>query len=299
MNKSYLKSIHYKIGDKIYKLLNYRNHNNILLYGNKSCGKTYLILSLLNDLSIYDFKEENNDDYYVKIYSNHYYFDCKILYNKINFINYIKEIIQSYDYYNDKIKYIVIDSYELLSDNLQDCLKVIMEKSFETTRFIFITNTISKVNKAIQSRSMLIKIPEPTINDKFIYMKKNNYIHNNDFLLYEDCKKYKLIVLLNKTSKYKCKLSYYSDMIINILQNKFNLRCINKIKLLSCEIKSIDIPITELLKVLLNKLIKISNNYSEIIKIISNYQHNLIFSYREIIYIESLIINLHKVINNI
>ena len=90
-------------------------------------------------------------------------------------------------------KYIVIDSYESTSENLQDCLKVIMEKSFITTKFIIITNRISKVNEAIKSRCMLIRIPIPTVNDKFCYLKTNFKMnHKNDLLLYEDCKKYNL-----------------------------------------------------------------------------------------------------------
>ena len=300
LNKSYINTIHYKIGDKIFNLFKYKNHNNILIYGNKSSGKTTLIKSLLKTLSNNDYQEIKNENYHVIIDSNYYYFNCNTIYNRVKYIDYIKEIINSYDYFNDKMKYIVIDSYESTSENLQDCLKVIMEKSFITTKFIIITNRISKVNEAIKSRCMLIRIPIPTVNDKFCYLKTNFKMnHKNDLLLYEDCKKYNLFTLLMNRKNHTNKLQEYSNKIMDILRKEINLSLINKIKILSCEIKSINLPINELFNYLLNDLLKISNHTYEIIQLISEYEHSLSFSYREIIYIESFIINIYKVINNI
>jgi|TARA_Y100000389_G_C17439124_1_gene507480 replication factor C subunit 3/5 len=301
--ESYLDTIHYKIGDKIFNLLKYKNHNNILIYGKTKCGKTTLIKSLIKTIIKSDYQEIKNENYSVKIYSNYYYFNCNTIYSKVYFINYIKEIIKSYDHFNDKIKYIVIDSYESISDNLQDCLKVIMEKSFSTTRFIIITNRLSKVNEAIKSRCMCIKIPIPTVFDKFCYLKNIKKDDINDFLFYEDCKKYNLSTLLINKKYHNNKIQEYSNKIIEFLQKEMNLELINEIKILSCEIKSINLPLNELLKNIINDLTNnaqyLTNNSYKIIRIISEYEHSLSFAYREIIFIESLIINLYKVINNI
>ena len=77
-----------------------------------------------------------------------------------------------------------------------------------------------------------------------------------------------------------------------------NLSLLKKIRNISCEVKSIDIPINQLLIKILDQLFEHNLFNKDIIKIISEYEHSLQFSYREIIYIESLIINLYKVINH-
>ena len=74
---------------------------------------------------------------------------------------------------------------------------------------------------------------------------------------------------------------------------------IQKIKSLSCEIKEINIPIKQIFTSLVCSLSYNTEIMIKIIKIISEYEYNSHFSYRDIIYIESLIINLYKVINDI
>ena len=53
---NYQKSINYKIGNNLYELFTYPNHNHILLYGISETGKTYLIRSLLFNDNIIDVK---------------------------------------------------------------------------------------------------------------------------------------------------------------------------------------------------------------------------------------------------
>ena len=296
LRKSYIDTIHYKIGDKLFNLLQFKNHNSIIIHGISKSGKTTLIKSILNDLSNKT-QVKKNIDYHVTIYSNFYYFNSNTIFHKLRFIQYIKDIIGSYDYYNNKIKYIVIDNYENISEYIQNCLKVVIEKSYLTTKFIFITNNLSKIIPAIKSRCISVRLPSPTIYDKMIYLKYKKKNTINDFLLYEKCKKNDLFTLLTKNYN-NDKLKEYTDIIILFFKSKMNLSLLKKIRNISCEVKSIDIPINQLLIKILDQLFEHNLFNKDIIKIISEYEHSLQFSYREIIYIESLILNLYKVINH-
>ena len=287
----YLNSINYKIGNNLYELLTYPNHNNILLYGVSGTGKTYLIRSLLFsdniiDVKIYHFK--------IEISRSNYYIDCNTITNKNDFINFIKDVTIKKDH-NEINKYMVLDNYQSVNENIQNSLKVIIEKSYLTTKFIFITNNLSKVIKAVQSRFQAIRFPSLKTYDKYIYIK-NNY---NETITYDDCKNVSLKNLIYYHDKKYDKLSYFINKIKEILSSKMSFETIQKIKSLSCEIKEINIPIKQIFTSLVCSLSYNTEIMIKIIKIISEYEYNSHFSYRDIIYIESLIINLYKVINDI
>ena len=287
----YLNSINYKIGNNLYELLTYPNHNNILLYGVSGTGKTYLIRSLLFsdniiDVKIYHFK--------IEISRSNYYIDCNTITNKNDFINFIKDVTIKKDH-NEINKYMVLDNYQSVNENIQNSLKVIIEKSYLTTKFIFITNNLSKVIKAVQSRFQAIRFPSLKTYDKYIYIK-NNY---NQTIRYDDCKNVSLKNLIYYHDKKYDKLSYFINKIKEILSSKMSFETIKKIKSLSCEIKEINIPIKQIFTSLVCSLSYNTEIMIKIIKVISEYEYNSHFSYRDIIYIESLIINLYKVINDI
>ena len=287
----YLNSINYKIGNNLYELLTYPNHNNILLYGVSGTGKTYLIRSLLFsdniiDVKIYHFK--------IEISRSNYYIDCNTITNKNDFINFIKDVTIKKDH-NEINKYMVLDNYQSVNENIQNSLKVIIEKSYLTTKFIFITNNLSKVIKAVQSRFQAIRFPSLKTYDKYIYIK-NNY---NETITYDDCKNVSLKNLIYYHDKKYDKLSYFINKIKEILSSKMSFETIQKIKSLSCEIKEINIPIKQIFTSLVCSLSYNTEIMIKIIKVISEYEYNSHFSYRDIIYIESLIINLYKVINDI
>ena len=45
---SHLDTIHYKIGEKIYNLIQYKDHNHLLIYGKEKVGKSFLINTIFN-----------------------------------------------------------------------------------------------------------------------------------------------------------------------------------------------------------------------------------------------------------
>ena len=81
-NKDFLSLVHYKLGYKLYDIINHKDHPNLILSGISKSGKTLLLKTVLND--IYDInKSLRIDILYDNIYyekSNiHFYFDMKLI----------------------------------------------------------------------------------------------------------------------------------------------------------------------------------------------------------------------------
>ena len=55
------------------------------------------------------------NDFNVSLNNNYYYFNCKTIKNKLMFLNYFKELINTYDHYNGSVKYIILDQFEYVN----------------------------------------------------------------------------------------------------------------------------------------------------------------------------------------
>ena len=254
---NYINHINYKEGNIIYNLLKNKNHNNLVLQGLKNTGKKSLIKCIFNDLNIrfYEFNKNHFKD----------------------IIDEIKKITHSYDYYKMDLKYILINDFESMKNVEQNKLKIIIEKSYISSRFIIITNNLTKIIHPIQSRCIIIRISKK--NENMIKItEKWNKINNDDN---------------GDNSKYKEKL-------IKILFEIFSKFSLKKIKQFSLKIKEINIDITEFLKLILDEIIKrySENIIKKCIKEISNYEYLIQKSYIDVIYLESLFIRLYYNINN-
>lgn len=253
---NYINHINYKEGGIIYNLLKNKNHNNIVLQGLKNTGKKSLIKCILNDLNI-KFYEFNKNQFK-------------------EIIDDIKKITSSYDYYKMGLKYILINGFESMKNVEQNKLKIIIEKSYISSRFIIITNNLTKIIHPIQSRCVIIRISKK--NENMINItNKWNKINDDD----------------NHDSKYKGKL-------IKILFDIFKNFSLKKIKQFSLKIKEINIDITEFLKLILDEIIKkySFNIIKKCIKDISHHEYLIQKSYIDVIYLESLFIRLYYNINN-
>ena len=288
------------------ELLKNKNHANIILYGSCKCGKTIFIQKLFTYL-YGDHKLVHNNNK-LRVYGNRYYYyiDCNHIYDKDYFKNYINDIVNSYDYYNDTMKYIILDNYNLINDIIQRFLKVIIEKSNKTTKFILITNKLNYIENAIRSRCLLFRLNEPLIYDKIIYLQrlfKEHKIYYNQYLLEKDCRKYNLQELLNKYSRSKNYINIY-EKYTSIITDSLFLDTFNilKIKKISSEIKELNINIERICQQLIDIFsIVYSSNDKKLyllIKEITKNNHILQGSFRDIIYIESIIINLYSIINS-
>ena len=285
--------LHYKIAYKIKMFIKNDNHSNIIIYGKHNSGKTYLIKKLF----LITGKKFTNDNFHLNITKNYYYFDCKSIKDKSYFINYLKDIIKKYDYFTFTNKYIILDHYEYSSDLIQNSLKVIIENAVLTCKFIIITNNIGKVCCPIKSRSITIRIPQPTSFNKYIYLKDyffNNNIFFTDYHLLKDCLIRPLNEIINiytYDNYFNIKDTLYQKFEKNIFKEILTKEDILEIKKLSSEIKELNIPFQEFLKKLILKV-----NNKEIIYLCKDREYDIINSYRELIHIEGLILKLNSIL---
>ena len=303
--KTLLDTIHYKDGYKILSMLQHKNHNNMIIYGISKIGKTTVIKKVLNEF----FGEEKgqfieNDDIHVFIHSHYYRFDCKKCQCKRVFTEYVNNIICSYNHYTNQNHYLIFDQFEEASHILQNYLKVIIEKNSSICRFLFITNRLQNILHSIQSRCILVRVPEPSTSDKIVYMSKilkNENISYDINKLHKHCKRSTIQELIHI---YFFKGEGSIDMIDHIISNIIKLfsNPINtkQIKIQSNLIADIQIPYPLFLRKLMLKIIEIypTKDIHTIIQIITEYELLLKKSYRDIIYLESLLIQLYKNIHD-
>ncbi|MBE18054.1 MAG: hypothetical protein CMH79_04750 [Nitrospinae bacterium] len=298
-NERIVDIVHYKIAERIRKLIFYKNHPNIILHGTHKSGKTKIINTVLNEIYGPPTRNIKNEKISFKENPFYYHFNCNSIINKSYFIDFIKEISLRFDHYNDLKKYIILDNYNKLSIFIQNSLKVIFEKSYNNAHFIIISNNINNIDISIKSSSLMIRVPLPTKYDKYIYLKDlflRYDIEYNDFLLLIDCQKYDLDILIRIYYYGYQSIDKLDDMVNNLNQIYKSKLNIQKIKDISCEIKNININIPELFHKYIDQLIQSEQNINKIIVIIkeiAEYNYIINISYRDIIPLESLLIKLY------
>lgn len=271
---SYIDSIHYKIGYKLEIYLKNINHNNIIVYGCENIGKSTLIRLLFKDIygdTIYNKNE-------CKYNNKYYYFDILMINNKNDFIDFIKKIINTYDHIN-LVKYIILDHFDNLSLKYQNSLKIIIEKSYRSSKFIIITNNISKVIPPIKSRCFFIRIPSPSKYDKCFHFN----------LKLCDCKNIELI----NNSYIKSNNNILSEIISEILvivKKKLTIQKIKNIRGICEKIKELNISYKDFYTQFIKKEKNITN---DLLKIFTDYQLLYNKSYHSLIHFEALILKIH------
>lgn len=174
---------------------------NLLIYGPSNSGKKTMIDAFLSNLfhcDIHkcktiikkDFKVNNNTieiEYTISPYH--------IEFNLYEYGFYDKNIVN--DFIQDIIKYkslvcdyhlIVINHFDRISREAQNAFKRMIETYSNNVRFIFITDELSKIDRMLLSRFMLIRVPIPSKNDILSYISHICNNNNNKFLesMYSD-----------------------------------------------------------------------------------------------------------------
>jgi hypothetical protein len=260
----------------------------------------------LDDYFISVFSECNTITHGNIIYQNSPY--CKIFdiheiksKDSDNFLEYLKTIISSINYYSKYKQHIIIfNNYTLASLSLQSKLRVVIEKYRKTTQFIFVTNTLNTIINPIKSRCLCIRIPTPdnkekrqiakeylknksykekipiydciySLTDKDeikMYSKRNDYLHvHEDIYL-------KIYQKINEWLNKNIKLDEIKDYSYNILKNN-----INDIHKKLCEYYIIDPKYT-------------ARQKFKIIKCLTECEYEFKKSYRSLVHIEKMFIQL-------
>ena len=86
--------------------------------------------------------------------------------NKIEWLNILKGIIQTRDYYTNHKKIIILNNFQNINISIQNILKVIIEKNHHVS-FIIVCEKITNLLEAIKSRFVMIRVPNNMYYQKF------------------------------------------------------------------------------------------------------------------------------------
>jgi DNA polymerase III delta prime subunit len=292
--------IHYKIAYQLYFFFKNKNHPNLILYGCKYSGKTTLIKTLLSHIYTSEIKKKETTDFSVSLNNSYYYFNCASIQNKSAFLDYFKEIILTYNYYHSQSKYIILDHFEEAGGTIQNSLKVMIEKACYSSKIIILTNKFNKVICPIKSRCISMRVPSMTQSDKYIYIKEymiNKNIPVNAFIIMNKCKVSELHEIINEFTidNYRnIKMTIYQEMKEAIMWDIIDVEKLNKMRKMSSTIKELNIRFSELLKQFIceYEMVNIS-----MIKECAENEYLLGNSYRSLIHIDHLLLNLNLMIH--
>jgi DNA polymerase III delta prime subunit len=220
----------------------------------------------------------------------------------------LKEIIISKDFYSNNNKIIIFKNFNNIKIAFQNILRVITEKYRETTVFIFLTDKYSNIIEPLKSRSLSLRFSGVKDKEKrkIIYRNSDKTLKTPkyyDFMY--SIKKEDIVKIIDRGNEIEKYINPYDKISLEILKiynSRINKTNLLKLKDLAYNILKNNINVTifyhNLLNHLLqNKIIRDNTKY-KLVTLFSDSQYNFIKSYRSIIIIESLLINIYFTIKD-
>ena len=172
------------------KNYNINNFTNTIFYGSESSGKKTLIDALLSHIYQDDINKKNynynlkinNNDVEITCVQSKYHFEINLfeygLYDKHVLCKFVKNVASTKNIKmkscekNNSLKIIILHRLDKTTQALQLALRRMMETMYTTCRFIITTYKLSKLNSALKSRCLLIRVPIPSKNLLIDYVDK-------------------------------------------------------------------------------------------------------------------------------
>lgn len=244
--------------------------------------------------------------------NNHYYeFDFKRIINRnINdLIGILKEIIISKDFYTHTgSKIILFKNFDRVKITIQNILRVIIEKYRETSVFICLTDKYTSVIEPLKSRFLCLRFSDDTNREKrkIIYNKDKKLKTPKYYDFIYSLKRDNIIKVIDKEKEIEKYTDIYDLICSQILQiykkEKINKNDYIKLREFAYNIlkNNIDINIfyRSMLDYLLNMKTIRDKNKCKIIRLFSDSEYDLIRSYRKIVILESLLLNIYYVLRD-
>ena len=156
---------------------------NLIFYGQNNAGKRTLISGLLNHLSNNNIKRNlrthnlkiNNTKVNINFVESNYHFEINLYeyghYDKHIICEFVKYILSYRNISTLNYKIIVLHYFDKVSRVAQLALRRIIEKSSDSGRFILCCENINKIDKALLSRFIYIRVPKPKVYHMENYIK--------------------------------------------------------------------------------------------------------------------------------
>jgi DNA polymerase III delta prime subunit len=148
--------------------------NNCIFYGNSGVGKYSYVIAMLAELfddSVYMLKtvrrtisSKRSLSFYVKQSIHHIELDLSDYRNndKLIICDYVNEVCKTSNIITGGFRVIVIKNAQSLSKVAQQSLRYIIERHLSTTRFIFITKSLTRIIDPIKSRCTQLRLAVPS-----------------------------------------------------------------------------------------------------------------------------------------
>ena len=293
----------------IHNCLSSDNCPNLLLYG---IGNIYSILHpiLYNSYNISYTNHMHLNG--IDIYSSHIHYEINMKQvknsNSKDFFQFLYNCITAKNHYiNPSNRIFILKDFMNIKKIIQNSLRVIIEKYRTTTLFIFLTNRLNSILQPIHSRCLSIRIPDLSRKDKVklvhgIQSKNKTRMYD---LLYDSHTKEDRDSILNCYQGIDCGYQNPFELVIqriNKIINKTNIdnKNIDAIREIAYHILKYNMVLSDFYKMLLCSLITDHKYTSQmkykLIHLFAESEHNLLKSYKKLIHLESLLLNIHLII---
>ena len=291
------------------KAINCDNLPNLLLFGKDISTIDIQLKDILNKkFKIIFNKSIISKDINYKYNNVYYEFNMKNIYKNDNFINVLNDIIICKNYYSElSYKIIILNQFNNIKISLQNILRVTFEKFRITTIFIIITNNYSNIIEPLKSRCLNLRFPIITSEEKrqIIYKNMNLkditlnifdnvYNLNNEMSIIEYLK-------IDKNINYKFPSELLADELLNITRKGlYNKSYHKKIRDIAYRVLKYNVNINTFYYYLCSKILKenlLDRYIIKIIHILNTSYYNYMRSYRKILILECLFVNLFEFYN--
>jgi len=292
----------------LYNALKSENSPNILVYpqlGNKILYETLNEIYTINNIS----RITKKDIDYIK--TNIYYeFNVKNIINRnINtFTEILKDIIISRNFYAEiKYKIIILKNFNNIKNTFQNILRVIIERYRETTLFICCTNRYSSIIDPLKSRFMCLRFSDSKREKrKIIYDNSDKKLKSPEFydFIYDIENKENIKIVIKKEREINSYKDPYKLISIRILKlykkNRLTRNDYETLRDIAYNILKYNLNIINFYHTFLFELLKgktmREKTKGEIIKLFAGSEYDLNKSYRSIIILESLLMNVYFIL---
>ena len=283
---------------------------NIILYGSVGVGKKHLLNEFLSYESCKKIEHTENHDYSILYTDQFCEFDIQHI-NRTNiehFFKTIHEYIRTKDNYGlNTIRKIIIKNFQGTKSIIQNRLRVIIEKYRATTIFILITNRFTSVIEPIRSRCLCIRVPGLKNSEKRKLVRQCIPLEKRNSQLYDiiytldnpsDVQLVSEYTNLNLVKKYKDPISIVCLKIYQFLEKEsLTSPDITGLRDTSHSIAKYNLTLQKVYQELLGIFLKdpkyTIKQKTHLVKLLSESEHLYIQSYRLLIHIESLFIQIH------